>query len=167
MAGDHDIQIRLYEPEDPFGIFDSLISITTEIHVINPDGDYKELYGIFGMHFDISLFEKTIDPLLENAASDYASNILYWVYSIKQTLNEGNTVTADSSIYENELASENTLSDSIFESLYADLIVTHVDREIRTFEMDSGDVYVGYAQRVPEAAETYEEIDFAIIFLVR
>ena len=82
-------------------------------------------------------------------------------------MNEGNTVTADSSIYENELASENTLSDSIFESLYADLIVTHVDREIRTFEMDSGDVYVGYAQRVPEAAETYEEIDFAIIFLVR
>ena len=51
--------------------------------MINPDGDYKELYGIFGMHFDISLFEKTIDPLLENAASDYASNILYWVYSIK------------------------------------------------------------------------------------
>ena len=61
------------------------------------------------MHFDISIFEKTIDPLLENEASDYASNIQYWIYSVKGTLADGETVTVDSPIYMNSLAQETNL----------------------------------------------------------
>ena len=115
LSGEHNNQVRLYEAVDPFGILESVISITTEIHVIDETGNINSLYGLFGMHFDIDLFKKTIDPLLENEASDYTSNILYWVYSVKQTLNDGNTVTADSAIFKNELAVENTLSDDVFQ----------------------------------------------------
>ena len=35
-------------------------------------------------------------------------------------------------------------------------------------ESENGEeLYVGYAQKVPEGAKTYDEIDFAILFLVR
>ena len=57
--------------------------------MVDESGQAENVYGIIGMHFDLSLFEKTIDPLLENEGSDYAQNIQYWIYSVKRTLADG------------------------------------------------------------------------------
>ena len=100
------------------------------------------------MHFDMNIFEKTIEPLLQNESTDYAKSIQYWVYSVKSTLADGRQVTYDSAIYTNPLASEaNALSEDTFQTLYDDLLAP----EVRTLSITSSDVdggeelYVGYA----------------------
>lgn len=59
------------------------------------------MLGIFGIHFNITVFPQTIDPLIENEASDYADNLYYWVYVVNQTISEGASLTASSYIYTN------------------------------------------------------------------
>ena len=60
--------------------------------------------------------------MIENESSDYADNILYWVYSVKNTLNDGQEVTYDSYIYNNTEAYSIGLTEDVFNTLYGDLL---------------------------------------------
>ena len=55
LSGEHGNNIYLYQEEDPFGIYGSIISITTEIHKEDSEGE-KTVYGIIGMHFNTTIF---------------------------------------------------------------------------------------------------------------
>ena len=68
-----------YSEEDPFDIYSSLLSITTGLYVTEETGE-SQIHGIFGMNFDINVFQKTIDPLIGN---DYSDGLNYWVYLVK------------------------------------------------------------------------------------
>ena len=61
----------------------------------------RTLHGIIGIHFNITIFEKTIDPLIENENSDYRNNVLYWVYPIRQYVEQGKDMTVTDYIHEN------------------------------------------------------------------
>ena len=74
-----------YQEKDPFGIFGSVISMTTQLYVENSDGT-KTINGLIGMHYNTTLFERAIDPLIENESLEYHDTFIYWVFSIKQTI---------------------------------------------------------------------------------
>ena len=100
--------------------------------------------------------------MIENESSDYADNLAYWVYSIKNTLEVGESVTYDNPIYNNTMAYNNPLTQEIFDTLYSDML----GPSVRSIVMND-EKYVAYSQRVPNWATTAEEINFGIFFLVR
>lgn len=59
-----------------------MISITAQIYTVNDLGE-QTVFGLFGMNFNLTVFPQTIDPLIENESSDYADNLLYWVFPVK------------------------------------------------------------------------------------
>lgn len=169
VAGEHNNKVGLYLADDPFGVFGSLLSITTEVHAYDTVGQLSQVYGIMGMHFDIGIFGKTIDPFLLQETTDDGKNVHYWVFPIKQLLAAGETITASSAVYMNEMASSSDiLSDAAFQTLYDSLLNPEMQSISITDAATGNEVlYAGYAQKVPQGATAYEDIEFAIMFLVQ
>lgn len=67
---------------DPFNIYGSVISVTTELYSMTETNE-KVTYGMFGIHFNTTLFAQTIDPLLENRQRNYVDGTSYFVYPVR------------------------------------------------------------------------------------
>jgi hypothetical protein len=109
------------------------------------DTNEKTTYGLFGIHFNTTLFAQTIDPLLENRQRNYVDGTCYWVYPIRQVVEYENRIpTVTDVLSQNARAESVNLTDDVMKTLYDDLL----DPSVKTISMN-GVEYVAYAQRIP------------------